>query len=104
MKPTFQFNDNSRRDFSGVALRDSSVLPKTDFYFQPSAVTKGARCFNGCRHPSFRMISQGYFENEAGRNFVSEAAFFVVMVMTVTPAIVSSVVALAGLVRAYAAF
>jgi hypothetical protein len=104
MKPTFQFNEKSRREFSDDALPKSSILPKTDFYFQPSAVTNSARCFNACRRPSFRTISQGYFENEAGRNFASEAAFFVVMVMTVTPAIVSSIIALAGLVRAFAAF
>jgi hypothetical protein len=60
-------------------------------------------CFGVCR-PSFLAISQSYFDHEARRHFASEAAFFVVMVMTAALPIANSLSALAGLVRSHAGF
>jgi hypothetical protein len=103
MKPTIQFNEKSRRDLSDRELRNSPALPKTDYSFQAASVGNGGgRCFGTCR-PSFRAISQEYFKNEARRSFASEAALFVVIVMTAALPIFNSVSALAHLVRSFAA-
>ena len=102
MKPTIQFNEKSRRDFSDRELRKGSTLPKTDYSFQAASVTNGGgRCVRACRS-SFRAISQDYFKNEAPRNFASEAALFVVIVMTAALPILNSASALVHLVRAFA--
>jgi hypothetical protein len=61
----------------------------------------GGRCFGACR-PSFRAISQEYFKNEARRNFASEAALFVVIVMTAALPILNSASALMHMVRSFA--
>jgi len=99
MKPTIQFNEKSRRDFSDRELRKGSALPKTDNSFQTASVANGGgRCFGACR-PSFRAISQDYFKNEARRSFVSEAALFSVIVMTAALPILNSASALVHLVR-----
>jgi hypothetical protein len=103
MKPTIQFNEKSRGDFSDREFRKGSALPKTDYSFQAASVTNGGgRCFGSCR-PSFRGISQEYFKNEARRNFAGEAALFVVIVMTAALPILSNVSALMHLVRSFAA-
>jgi len=100
MKPTIQFNEKRSRDH-----RDShwgSAFPKTDYSFQAGSVANGrGRGFGACR-PSFRAISQEYFENEAPRNFASEAALFVVIVMTAALPIINSASALVHLVRSFA--
>lgn len=99
MKPTIQFNEKSRRDFSDRELCKGSALPKTDNSFQAASVANGGgRCFGTCR-PSFRAISQDYFKNEARRSFVSEAALFSVIVMTAALPILNSASALVHLVR-----
>jgi hypothetical protein len=94
MKPTLQFTEKSHSDLGDFATRRGSNLPKTDYNFQTSANTNGGRCFVPPK-PSFLTISRG-FENEARRNFASEAALFVVMVAIVAPAIF---VSLSTLVR-----
>jgi hypothetical protein len=99
MKPTIQFNEKSRRDFSDRESRKGSALPKTDYSFQAASVTNGGgRCFASCR-PSFRAISQDYFKNEARRSFASEAALFSVIAMTAALPILNSASALVHLVR-----
>jgi hypothetical protein len=103
MKPTIQFNETSRRSRSDRELRKGSALAKTDYSFQAASVANGGgRCVGVCR-PSFRAISQEYFKNEAPRSFASEAALFVVIVMTAAVPIFNSVNALAHLVRSFAA-
>ena len=103
MKPTVQFDETSRCDLDSRELRKGATFPKTDFSFQAASATNGGgRCFGACR-PSFCDISQDYFKNEAGRSFASEAALFVVMAMTVAPAFLISLTALAHLVRSFAA-
>ena len=102
MKPTVQFNEKSRRDFSDRESSKGFVLPKTDYGFQAASVTNGGgRCFGACR-PSFRAISQEYFKNEAPRSFASEAALFSVIVLTAALPILNSISALVHLVRSFA--
>jgi hypothetical protein len=102
MKPTIEFNERSRGDFRERKSLNGSALPKTDYSFQAASVANdGSRCFGSCRS-SFRAISQEYFANEAPRNFASEAALFVVIVMTAALPIVNSVTALAHLARSFA--
>jgi hypothetical protein len=99
MKPTIQFNQKSRRDFSDRESRNGSALPKTDYSFHAASATKGSgRCFGACRQ-SFRAISQDYFENEAPRSFVGEATLFSVITITAALPILSSAIALMHLVR-----
>ena len=99
MKPTVQFNEKSRRDFSDRESRHGSALPKTDYNFQAASVANGGgRCFGACR-PSFRAISQDYFKNEAPRSFAGEAALFSGIVMTAALPILNSASALVHLVR-----
>ena len=99
MKPTIQFNAKSRPDASDREMRKGSALPKTDYSFQAASVANGGSlCFGSCR-PSFRAISQDYFENEARRSFASEAACFSVIVMTCALPILNSASALVHLVR-----
>jgi hypothetical protein len=102
MKPTIQSNEKSRRDLNDRESRNGSALPKTDYSFHAASVSGGGRCFGACR-PSFRAISQEYFKNEAPRSFASEAALFVVIVMTAALPIFNSVSELAHLVRSFAA-
>ena len=103
MKPTIQFNEKRRRDFSDREFCRGSALPKTDYSFQaPSVPNGGGRCF-GAPRPSFRAISQEYFKNEEPRSFAGEAALFVVIVMTAALPIISSASALLHLVRSFAA-
>jgi hypothetical protein len=101
MKPTIQFNETSRRDFSDRGSRKGSALPKTDYSFQAAPVVNGGgRCF-GASRPSFRSISQDYFKNEAPHSFAREAALFTVIVLIAAVPIISSVNAFFHLVRSF---
>jgi hypothetical protein len=103
MKPTVQFNENNRCDFSARQSRKRFALPKTDCNFQAVSVANGSgRCFTTCR-PSFRAISQEYFRNEAPRIFAGEAALFCVIVITAALPILNSAGALVHLVRSFGA-
>jgi hypothetical protein len=99
MKPTIQFNEKSRRNFSDRESRNGSAHPQTDYSFQAASVANGGSCCFGSCRPSFRAISQDYFKNEARRSFASEAALFSVIVMTAALPILSSASALVHLVR-----
>jgi hypothetical protein len=99
MKPTIQFNEKSRRDFSDRESRKDAALPRTDYSFQAASVANGGgRCLGACRQ-SFRAISQDYFKNEAPRSFAGEAALFSVIVITAALPILNSASALVHLVR-----
>ena len=103
MKPTIQFNEESRGDSGDRESRRGSVLPQTDYSFQAASVANGGgRCFGSCRQ-SFRAISPDYFKNEARYDFVSEAALFSVIVVTAALPILNSVSALVHLVRSFGA-
>lgn len=100
MKPTIQFHETSRRDFTDRAFRKGSALPRTDYSFQAASVgNDGGRCFGS--RPSFRSISQDYFKNEARHSFAREAALFTVIVVIAAVPIISSVNAFFHLVRSF---
>ncbi|MEP6698242.1 MAG: hypothetical protein ABJB09_00785 [Verrucomicrobiota bacterium] len=105
MKPNIQYIDKkSRRGSLDRDSRGAQSFPKTDYSFQAASLSNiGGRCL-GLRRPSFRMISQGYFENEARVEFVTEAALFSVIVATVAVPLFHSASALLQLVRSVAAF
>ena len=98
MKPTIQFNETSRRDFSDRASRQGSAQPQTDFSFQAGSLS--GRCF-GSEQPSFRSISDDYFKNEARPHFAREAALFTVIMLTAAVPIIASVNAFFQLVRSF---
>src|SRR5687768_14907328 len=98
MKPTIQFNETSRRDFSDRGSRQGSAQPQTDFSFQAGSLR--GHCFDS-QQPSFRSISEDYFKNEATPNFVREAALFSVIMMTAAVPIIGSVYAFFQLVRSF---
>ena len=98
MKPTIQFNETSRRDFSDRDSRRGSAQPQTDFNFQ-APLLRGS-CF-GAHQPSFRSISADYFKYEAPPNFVREAVLFTVLVVTAAMPIIGSVYAFLQLVRSF---
>ena len=103
MKPTIQYIDKkSRRDSLDRDSRNAPVFPKIDCNFQAASIAHiGSRCA-GSRRPSFLAISQGYFNNEARPNFVSEAVLFSVIVVTAAVPLVHSASALLQLVRSIA--
>jgi hypothetical protein len=73
MKPTFEFNLNSRQRGSFASRRKGSTQIEHSFQ------TKAAD-FSGCRLgesvPSFRGISRDYFQHEARGHFAAEALVF----------------------------
>ena len=92
MKPTIQLN-------SGRCYR----MPKTDYSYSAGSMSnRGGRRF-GPRSDSIRAVSNDYFKNEARSMFATEAAFFSVIVMTAAVPLISSAMALAHLVRSFAA-
>lgn len=91
MKPSFHFPElNSRR---------GTRSPRTDYAFRPSMDDFGGRC-RGEGQPSFRRISGAYFEREARSHFVSEAAFFVAIVLTAALPVAQAVRGLVQFVHA----
>lgn len=81
MKPTLQpFQTNFVRD--GRESRIARGLPKIDRQFRANSISEfNGRC-HGSPAPSFRRISEDYFNNEAPGHFVSEAAIFGLMLVT----------------------
>jgi hypothetical protein len=87
MKPTF---DSVR----------STRFPITDCNYQ-SVVLDSYR--GGCAQtilPSFRSISSDYFKNEARHDFVGEATFFAMIIITAALPILQNLHALAHFIRA----
>ena len=79
--------------------------PKTDYNYNADTLAGlNSRCAKrvATAH-SFREISEDYFKNEEPRSYVSEAALFAVIVMTVAVALASNVNALHHFVRAIGA-
>jgi hypothetical protein len=102
MKPTIQFNEKSDRDFDDRDFRRGSALPQTDYSYHGTLTgNMSGRCYSS-RRPSFRSISQDYFENEARPTFAAEAALFSVIAMTAAVPIFNSASALLHLVRSFA--
>jgi hypothetical protein len=92
MKPTIQFNQ-----------RHGLRMPKTDSNYQVASMpSRGGRGYDS-RHASIRAISHDYFKNEARSMFVTEAAFFSVIVITAAVPLINTAMALVHLVRSVAA-
>jgi hypothetical protein len=89
MKPTLTTNRTSKR------------YPITECNYHSLALDG----FNGrCAKvsvPSFRSISRDYFETEEPKSFLSEAALFATMMVTVAVPLVGGVFAIIELCRAF---
>lgn len=90
MKPTLHQIETNRRADRETSLRTGNGLPKTDYHFRPDSRTDfSGRCY-GNPGPSFRRISDDYFKNEATGHFVSEAAVFGLIILTVAMPVIQS--------------
>lgn len=99
MKPTPQFNQPVGRDGAPTcSARRASHALLTDYDFHAGSVDFKGHCGPSCL-AAFRQISGNYFENEAPKTFVGEAALFAIIVMTAAVPLVSNVHALLQLVR-----
>jgi hypothetical protein len=99
MKPKIETVDQSKNRES-FALRADPTFPLTDHNYHSVALSGyNSHCVR-TNPPSFRSISSDYFKNEAPQDFLSEALFFVAIVLTAVPALMGSVYALAHFVRA----
>ncbi len=89
MKPRLTTNGSNNR------------FPVTDYNYHSVAIGE----FNGhcakIEAPSFLNISRDYFENEAPRSFISEAAFFAMITITAAVPVVSGAFAAIALCRSY---
>jgi hypothetical protein len=82
MKPIIQFAESgTRRDSSALALARTGH-PITHHAFRPNSHADFAGRCHGSPSPSFRRISNDYFNNEARGHFVSEAIVFGLMIVT----------------------
>src|SRR5471030_2358401 len=94
MKPTLQTENLNQRG--------SRAFPKTDYSYQCATLNDFDSCC-GKDSVSFRAISVDYFKSEACQDFVSEAVFFSLIVLTAAVPIISTVNALAHFGRAIGA-
>jgi len=79
MKPTLHVTEPKSSGDSS-ARRFTRTFPSTDQSFRANSFADfGGRC-SGTPGPSFRRISDDYFDNEARGHFASEAAMFGVMI------------------------
>ena len=102
MKPIFTKTENSKRHANEVrAVRSHFGSPKTDCDYHTTTFDLNGRC-SGKRagNVSFREISAGYFEREARQSFVTEAAFFALIVITSAVPLISGAHAMLNFVRA----
>jgi hypothetical protein len=101
MKTTNQIpNTNKRHDSGSARRRYGGNFPKTDFnYHNASLAGCGAGRGATFRAPSFRDISRDYLNREARNDFLTEAAFFAMIVITAALPLLNSAHAVAGLVR-----
>ena len=99
MKPTSHSTSRTMR--AGANEFRSHRFPVVDSAYQSVTIDD----FRGNARkgvPSFRNISNNYFKAEARRSFVTEAAFFAVMVVVSSWPLMQSVRAMTDLVRAFA--
>ncbi len=105
MKPTSHLlTSNKRHSSESRALRTKWNFPQIDQSFHTATLSGGCGARARFRHPSFREISDEYFNHEAPRNFVAEAAFFTAIILTVAVPILNSAQALAELVKSASLF
>lgn len=99
MKPKIETVDPSTNRES-FALRAEPTFPLTDHNYHAVALDGYKGHCVGTNAPSFRSISVDYFKNEAPQDFLGEALFFVAIILTSLPVLMSGVYALAHFVRA----
>ncbi len=101
MKPTNHLIENNRRRDSHIVRRTGDGRPHTDYQFQPDRNAYfGGRCEGGPA-PSFRGISQDYFNKEARGHFISEAAVFVLMLVTAAVPVIQGARGAMHILRVY---
>ncbi len=94
MKPTLPVNDDASR--SSLSTRR---FPVTDYNFQSMEMgAYNAHCADA-NNNSFRVCRE-YFDNEAARDFLSEAGVFVVMMATMALPLLNGAQAIVALIRA----
>lgn len=94
MKPTLPANDEASRSNLGARR-----FPVTDYHFQSMEMgAYNAHCADANTN-SFRVCRE-YFDNEAARDFLSEAGIFIVMMATMALPLVNGVQAIVALIRA----
>jgi hypothetical protein len=87
-----------------ITARNSRRFPLIDCNYQPMTLEEcQGRCVK-IEAPSFRNISRQYFENEARRDFVGEAFFFVAMILIAAAPLLSTASALSEFCRAISQF
>jgi hypothetical protein len=102
MKPIFTKTENSKRHANDVrTARAHFVFPKTDCDYHTATFDLNGRCSaKRAGNASFREISAGYFQREARQSFVTEAAFFALIIVTTAAALTSGAHAWLNLLRA----
>ena len=95
MKPTFEFNHPSRKRDSFASSRKGST--QVEHSFQTRAARFAGYC-HGKTAPSFRGISQDYFQREARGHFAMEAFVFGVIAIIAAVPMIENIRALAQFV------
>ena len=99
MKPTPEFIQNKHRAGDRNFTRVAAQLPKIDCHYQAPFVDFSSRSHgNGKSRPSFRGISEHYFNTEARGHFATEAAVFAVILLTAAVPVIQGVRAIAQFV------
>ena len=102
MKPTSHRISQMKRP--GANEFGSRGFPVIDSEYQSISIDGYRGNCADKRLPSFRSISNGYFRNEARHSFITEAAFFALIIVVSTWPVMQSVHAMADMVRAFGGF
>ncbi|HEX8280838.1 MAG TPA: hypothetical protein VF551_05645 [Chthoniobacterales bacterium] len=101
MKPTLQIQQPRNRRDSGRVARKGSPMPQIEHGYQTGSFggySRGGGGGGGQRRSSLREISQDYFASEAPNHFATEAAFFLLIVLTAAVPVFQSICGLYRLV------
>ena len=93
MKQPLQFNDTTKRNDGA-----RRPFPVTDYSYQAVDLTGYDACCADASGNSFRAARE-YFENEATRDFLTEAAVFVVMMVTIAAPLFNGLLSIVDLLR-----
>ena len=97
MKPIFQINH--RYGSSAHTTRMSRRSPKTDFHYQTASLDDVRSRYVGDCKPPFHALSRDYFAREAHLHFATEAAVFLLLMMTTVLPLFNGANAVVGLIR-----
>ncbi|MEP6685925.1 MAG: hypothetical protein ABJB22_04035 [Verrucomicrobiota bacterium] len=105
MTPILTKTEISRRHANEVrAARSHFGSPNTDCSYHTTTFELSGHCSGKrARKVSFREISAAYFKREARQSFVTEAAFFTLIIVTTAAALISGAHAWLNLLRSIAA-